>query len=96
MRLPQAIKLAAVPNFLMDRYGLEVTRQTIYNWANKGLRDEKLQTMLIQGKPTAKHPKIRVTTAAWITAFLLRCGVEIRPIDDPPAGGQADATPTSG
>jgi hypothetical protein len=42
--------------------GVPRTRQTVYNWARKGVRDTKLRTRTRANQ--------MYTTAAWITEFL--------------------------
>lgn len=86
---PSPIKLLDVPAFLKQRYNLDISRQTVYNWTKDGLRNEKLQTTTIKGKPTGRYPQVRVTTAAWIATFLLRCGVEVGSAGDAMLGDQA-------
>lgn len=88
---PKTIKLLDVPKFLMERYALEVTRQTVYNWTKRGLRNERLQTTTVKGKLTSRHPEVRVTTAAWIAAFILRCGIPVSAAGDAQLGDQADS-----
>lgn len=39
------IKLAEVPGYLDATYEMDVSRQTVYNWANHGRQGEKLQTL---------------------------------------------------
>ena len=75
---PKMMTLGQVPKYLKERYGMTLTRQSIYNWVKKGLRDDTLQTITIKGKPTSIHPTTIVTTEAWVDTFLRRCGIDCR------------------
>jgi hypothetical protein len=75
---PKMMTLGQVPKYLKERYRMAITRQSVYNWVKKGLRDDTLQTITIKGKPTSIHPTTIVTTEAWVDTFLRRCGIDCR------------------
>lgn len=39
------LRISQVPAFVLDRFDLAVTRQTVYNWVHKGVGNEKLPTV---------------------------------------------------
>lgn len=74
---PHQLKIGQVPKYLKNKYDLDVTRQTVYNWISKGLRNDSLQYVMVKGKPTSRHPHVRVTTEEWVDSFLRRCRIEL-------------------
>jgi hypothetical protein len=64
MKPPKMIPLADVVPYLAERHGLNVTRQTVYNWARSGRRGQFLRT-------TRQAGQLR-TTEGWVNDFLNR------------------------
>lgn len=56
------IKLSEVPAYVEARYGLTVSRQTVYNWAQGGKRGTKLRTV--------KRAGVSATTKGWVDEFI--------------------------
>lgn len=70
------ITVAQARKYMRDRYDHVVTRQTIYNYMNKGLRNESLQYTLVKAPATVRYSSSRVTTRQWIDNFFARCGIK--------------------
>ena len=58
------MQLSAVPSYVLGKTGREITRQTAYNWASKGVRSELLRTVRVAGQ---LH-----TRREWVDDFLGR------------------------
>lgn len=69
------LKIGKIPEFVQKNYGFDVSRQTVYNWINKGVRHEKLQTFTVPGHPTARYRRTMVTTAEMIADFFERASI---------------------
>jgi len=61
---PKLLKINDAPAYIERKYGVEVTRQTMYNWIRRGVRGEKLRS-------TRKVNKL-YTTEGWIDDFVDR------------------------
>jgi hypothetical protein len=59
---PTRLKLADVPTYLQQHHDLEISRQTVYNWAKKGRKGHTLRT--------ATFGLQQATTPQWIEEFL--------------------------
>lgn len=59
---PKLIKISEVPRYIRIKYGPDVTRQTVYNWARLGVKGTKLKTM--------KVGSFIRTTKGYVDAFL--------------------------
>lgn len=68
MAPPKRLKLGEVPAYIYNKYGVEVSRQTVYNWAKKGVRGIRLRTIRKANKWW--------TTAAWVDDFVTDTGNE--------------------
>lgn len=66
MAPPKKLKLSEVPAYLDRQHEIEVTRQTVYNWAKNGKRGTKLRTVTKAGK--------LYTTENWVDDFLASIG----------------------
>ena len=44
---PKLMRLRDVPRYIRTKHGPDFTRQTIYNWASKGVKGTKLKTMKV-------------------------------------------------
>lgn len=58
--------MSEVPAYADREHDIEVTRQTVYNWAKKGKRGEKMRTVR---RPTGLY-----TTKGWVDEFLRAIG----------------------
>lgn len=47
MAPPKRLPLSHVPRYLIEEHGVEVSRQTVYNWAHKGLKGQKLHSIRV-------------------------------------------------
>lgn len=72
---PTRLKIAEIPAYVEKTHGLKISKQTAYNWMNKGMRDETLQFITVPGKRNSKHPNVRVTTTEWVDDFCNRTGI---------------------
>ena len=79
MDSPTTLKIGQVPAFLQQRYGFKVTRQSVYNWINKGLRNATLRV--------SREPGGAITTPGWIAEFFHCAGIDLALV------GSADLTP---
>ena len=61
---PKKLKLADVPEYLATHYNINVSRQTVYNWARTGVGGDVLESR--------KHPRGRYTTTRWVDDFVAR------------------------
>jgi len=59
--------LSDVPAYLKLRYGVTVTRQTVYNWMNVGRQNIRLRTATKSPVDTKPH-----TTWEWVRDFLAK------------------------
>lgn len=66
------MKLADVPNYIEGTRGTLVTKMTVYNWVNKGVKGEKLRTVRARRHPNAVFKQVRLTTPEWVNDFLSR------------------------
>lgn len=73
MNAPTTLKLGEVPAFLEKKYGVKVSRQSVYNWTKIGRRNATLRVSKLPGG-------IITTTDEWISTFFYQAGVDVRPI----------------
>ena len=66
MAPPKRMKMSDVPGYVHQQYSIEVTRQTVYNWAKTGIRGVQLKTVRKAGK--------LFTTKGWVDAFVQSTG----------------------
>ena len=59
---PKLVKLSEVVPYLEKKHNIEVTRQTVYNWAKMGKRNTVLKT--------AKRVGTLYTTERWVDEFI--------------------------
>ena len=69
------LKLGAVPKYLRDKFLLDVTRQTVYNWVHIGRRGEYLKYASIPPPTGSCFNAVRVTTQEWVDDFIHRSGL---------------------
>jgi len=62
MAPPKRIKLSEVPSYVDEKYDIEVSRQTVYNWAKTGIHGIRLKTVKKAGR--------LLTTAGWVDEFV--------------------------
>lgn len=62
MEPPRRLKIGEVPAYVAEQGGDEPTRQTVYNWAKKGVNGVRLRTIRKFGS--------LVTTENWVDDFL--------------------------
>lgn len=62
------LKLAEVPDYILNKTGVKRSRQTIYNWVDKGVTIEK-QTYRLQ---IETHAGQKFTKATWVDEFIAR------------------------
>jgi hypothetical protein len=65
----KTLRIGGVPAYVKEKYGINITRATVYNCVSKGVRNEFLQCTKIQSR--AGRP-IRVTSADDLDEFLRR------------------------
>lgn len=65
---PKRLKLGQVPAYILERHGIKVSKQSVYNWV-KGVGVESLETFRIKS-PNIRYPFILTTTAEKVDAFL--------------------------
>lgn len=69
------LKIGAVPKYLKERYQLDVSRQTVYNWMKTGRKQETLKYAHVKN-PEGSHIAFTVfTTVEWLEDFFARSGV---------------------
>jgi hypothetical protein len=78
-RPPRRLKLAMVPDYIEGTRGTLVTKMTVYNWVNKGVRGEKLKVILGRTHPKATYKSVRLTTPEWVDDFLARIEGKLQP-----------------
>ena len=66
MAPPRKMRLSEVPAYLDREHNIEGTRQTVYNWAQKGKKGTLLQT-------TTKAGQL-YTTENWVDEFVESVG----------------------
>ena len=59
---PKRLKISEVPEYLDRVHEVDATRQTVYNWVNKGRRGTHLRTVRKAGT--------LFTTEAWVDQFV--------------------------
>lgn len=69
------LKIAAVVKYVKSKHGLEISRQTIYNWMDTGRNGAKLEYFEAESDPSSIFKNIRVTTTEKVDAFLSRSGI---------------------
>jgi hypothetical protein len=65
------ISMADAATYVRERYGKDVTRQTVYNWCSKGYHNERLESTIV---PAGRFSQQR-TTRIWIDTFMVRSGM---------------------
>ncbi len=66
---PKKLRLAEVPGYVYDKTGVEVSRQTVFNWTNNGYQGMKLK--YVKGQSfSGGLIKIRITSTKWVDEFL--------------------------
>ncbi len=58
--------LSAVPNYILEKTGVKRSRQTVYNWVSKGVKNTE-QTFKLRTETKAGQV---YTRADWIDTFL--------------------------
>lgn len=66
MTPPKRMKMSEVPRYVQYHYGIEISRQTAYNWAKTGIRGVQLKTVRKAGK--------LFTTKGWLDDFIQSTG----------------------
>lgn len=56
------LSIPEVIDYMEETFNKRITRQTVYNWMNKGVRGRKLQYGISLGR--------RYTTELWLNGFL--------------------------
>lgn len=69
------LRLSDVQKYIQQRHGLEVSRQTIYNWVTLGRGGETLEFVMAKSNPINKYTHVRLTTEEKVDAFLRHCGI---------------------
>lgn len=72
---PTLLKIAAVVKYVKSKHGLEITRQTVYNWMAHGKKGTKLDFFDAKADPSSIYKTHRVTTQEKVDAFLSRSGL---------------------
>jgi hypothetical protein len=73
---PELIRVSRVVRYMQKMHGLDVTRQTVYNWINCGVRGVKLRSQIMPCTQSAysfnppKRGHYLTTTTAWVDEFL--------------------------
>ena len=79
MHRPSLMKVDDVVQYLKSRYGMTLSRRSIYNWVKLGVRGTKLQHSLVPSAcSTAKDREVVVISPAQIAAFLVSAGVSMK------------------
>ena len=80
---PSLMKVDAALAYLRNRYGMTVTRRTLYNWVKLGVRGVKLQHSGVPNPlgPTCKDPVVLALTAQQIETFLASVGVGMKGVN---------------
>jgi negative regulator of sigma E activity len=70
---PRRLLLAAVPDYVKERFGKDISRQSAYNWVSVGRNNVKLRIaqVVALGGP---HTMVRVTYTNWVDEFVSRMG----------------------
>ena len=61
---PRRLSLGKVAAYIEAKHGFAVVRKTVYNWANVGVRGERLKTVVV-------GPRMW-TAQKWVDDFLIR------------------------
>jgi hypothetical protein len=72
---PKLLSMAQVVAYVKEKHGLDVSRQTVYNWAKLGRGDETLEFIVCRSSPVNMYTHTRRTTEEKVDAFLRRCGI---------------------
>jgi hypothetical protein len=73
---PNRIKAVDVPGYVFGRYGLEISRQTVYNWMLIGRNNEKLRYEDIPNPAGSRFTFVRYTSREWVDQFLAAAGLD--------------------
>lgn len=67
------MQIGKVPAYVLGKHGLKITRRTVYNWIEKGVRGCQLATRII---PDLKKRggQVHVTTPADVDQFFADIG----------------------
>jgi len=64
------IRISAIPAYVAQKFGLEISRMTAYNWVNKGRRDHTSgQTVMLTKQKIAG---LHVVTLSVLDEFIRR------------------------
>lgn len=73
---PKTMKIQDIVPYVLEHYGMTISRVTAYNWLKIGMRDETLHYVTVKGPPNRKHKRVMVTTKTDVDEFLARCQIE--------------------
>lgn len=69
------MKIAAVVKYVKSKHGLEISRQTVYNWMLHGRNGTKLDFFDVKADPSSIYKNTRVTTQEKVDDFIHRSGL---------------------
>lgn len=75
MSLPQLMKVGDVIAYIREKYGMEITRMTVYNWMKAGRHGEVLDFFATKAGPSSPFKTVKVTTPEKVDAFLRCSGI---------------------
>jgi len=73
---PARIKAVDVPGYVFGRYGLEISRQTVYNWMRIGRNNEKLRYEDDPNPIGSRFAIVRYTRREWVDQFITAAGLD--------------------